>query len=61
MVSNKICRLWAKMARSLDIEMIVPQHGARFVGKEMVGRFIDWVEQLECGVDLMTEKNYRAP
>lgn len=61
MVSNKVCRLWANMVRSLDVEMIVPQHGARFVGKQMVGRFIDWIENLECGVDLMTEQNYRAP
>jgi len=61
MISNRICRLWAAMARSMDIEMIVPQHGRRFVGKEMVGRFIDWVERLECGVDLMTQANYQVP
>jgi flavorubredoxin len=61
MISNRICRLWAAMARSMDIEMIVPQHGARFVGKPMVARFIDWVEQLECGVDLMTQAQYRVP
>ncbi|MBI4755315.1 MAG: FprA family A-type flavoprotein [Betaproteobacteria bacterium] len=61
MISNKVCRLWARMVRGLDIEMIVPQHGARFVGKDMVNRFIDWVEQLQCGVDLMTENHYRLP
>ena len=61
MVSNKILRLWAGMVRTLDIEMIVPQHGARFVGKAMCNRFIDWVENLQCGVDLMDERNYRAP
>lgn len=60
MVSNKICRLWANMVRQLDIEMIVPQHGARFVGKPMVNRFIDWIEQLQCGVDLMTQQHYRV-
>ena len=54
-------RLWAGMVRTLDIEMIVPQHGARFVGKAMCNRFIDWVENLQCGVDLMDERNYRAP
>ena len=59
MVSNKICRLWANMVRQMDIEMIVPQHGARFVGKPMVNRFIDWIEQLQCGVDLMTQEHYR--
>lgn len=61
MISNRVCRLWAAMARSLDIEMIVPQHGARFVGRPMVKRFIDWVEQLECGVDLMTQAQYQVP
>ncbi len=60
MISNKVCRLWAHMVRQLDIEMIVPQHGARFVGKPMVNRFIDWIEQLECGVDLMTQEHYRV-
>lgn len=61
MISNRVCRLWAAMARQLDIDMIVPQHGRRFVGKAMVGRFIAWVEQLECGVDLLTQENYRIP
>jgi flavorubredoxin len=49
------------MARQLDIEQIVPQHGARFVGKAMVNRFIDWIENLQCGVDLMTQDHYRLP
>ena len=61
MISNKIGRYWARMVRQLDIEMIVPQHGARFVGREMVNRFIDWIEQLECGIDLMTAKHYEIP
>jgi flavorubredoxin len=61
MVSNKVCRLWAHMVRQLEIDMIVPQHGCRFEGREMVTRFIDWVEGLQCGVDLLTEHNYSAP
>ena len=31
------------------------------VGREMVGRFLDWFENLECGVDLMTQEHYTAP
>ena len=58
--SNKVCRLWANMVRNLDIEMIVPQHGRSFEGRA-VKEFIDWVEQLECGVDLMTQENYQIP
>lgn len=61
MGSNRVCRLWANMARGLDIEMIVPQHGSRMVGKPMVARFIDWVENLSCGIDLVTQDNYRIP
>ncbi|MDD2408604.1 MAG: MBL fold metallo-hydrolase, partial [Tepidiphilus sp.] len=61
MISNKILRFWANMARQIEIEMLVPQHGQRFVGKEMVRRFIDWIETLPCGVDLMTQDAYRIP
>ena len=61
MISNKILRYWANMARQLDIEMLVPQHGQRFVGKEMVRRFIDWIETLPCGIDLITQDAYRIP
>ncbi|HEB92827.1 MAG TPA: FprA family A-type flavoprotein [Gammaproteobacteria bacterium] len=61
MVSNKVCRLWANMVRDMDIDIIVPQHGRPFVGKEMIGKFLDWFETLECGIDLMTQQNYTAP
>ncbi|MGL5631329.1 MAG: MBL fold metallo-hydrolase [Azovibrio sp.] len=60
-VSGKVCRYWAQMVRGLDIEQIVPQHGSRFVGKQAVKDFINWVEELECGVDLMTQDNYQLP
>jgi flavorubredoxin len=61
MVSRKACQLWAKMASGLDIEMIVPQHGAPIRGQAAVGRFIEWLGSLECGIDLMTQDDYRAP
>ncbi len=54
MVSKRVMKAWADMVRPLDIEIIAPQHGALFAGKEMVRRFIDWCENLECGVDLIT-------
>lgn len=60
MVSNKVCRFWANMARSLDIEAIVPQHGRPFIGKPMVNQFISWVENLQCGIDLFTQDNYKV-
>ena len=54
MTSNSVMKAWADMVRPLDIEIIAPQHGAFFSGKEMVRRFIDWCADLECGVDLIT-------
>ena len=56
--SNKVLKFWANMVRQLDIETIAPQHGAVFKGKEMVNRFIEWVENLEVGVDLLTQDRY---
>ena len=61
MCSNKICRYWANMVRELDVEWIIPQHGPSFKGKEIVSQFLDWVENLECGIDLFTQENYRVP
>lgn len=61
MNSNRACRLWANMARQLDIEYMVPQHGRYFAGKRSITRFLDWIENLQCGVDLMTEASYRVP
>ena len=61
MSGNRACRLWAGMARGLDIEWIVPQHGPPLRGKAMVARFIDWVGSLACGLDLLTHEHYRVP
>ncbi|MES9973858.1 MAG: MBL fold metallo-hydrolase, partial [Candidatus Thiodiazotropha sp.] len=61
MNSNKVCNLWANMVRQLDIDMIVPQHGRSFLGKKVVNEFINWIDSLECGVDLVTQNNYRLP
>lgn len=60
MASNRILRLWARMVRPLPIRMLVPQHGAPMAGAA-VPQFIDWVEQLACGIDLMGEADYRLP
>lgn len=61
MVSNKVCRMWVRMIRTLDLEMIVPQHGNPFVGREMINEFLDWFEQLECGIDNLYESQYCIP
>ncbi len=53
MPSNKVLRMWAEMARTMDIEIIAPQHGAFFPNKEMCNQFIDWIETIDSGIDLM--------
>ncbi|MEO7199739.1 MAG: MBL fold metallo-hydrolase [Dokdonella sp.] len=57
MASNRACRWWAKRARKLDIHMIVPQHGPPIAGAANISRFIDWVDALQCGVDLLPEES----
>ena len=61
MVSNKIMRLWAQMARQLDISMIVPQHGAPIMGAQAISVFINWIEGLTCGIDLFDDRAYQLP
>ncbi|MBV6596219.1 MBL fold metallo-hydrolase, partial [Acinetobacter baumannii] len=58
---NKVILLWVNIIRQMDIEMIVPQHGSPFFGKEMINQFLDWIETLPCGVDLMTEQIFSCP
>ena len=60
MNSNKVCRFWVNMVRQLDISMIVPQHGRAFSGKAMA-EFLNYIENLQCGIDLFTQDNYRIP
>lgn len=60
MASKRVMRAWADMVRTLDVEMIAPQHGALFRGKEMVDRFLTWVGDLECGVDVYADR-FRVP
>ncbi|VAW33136.1 CDP-abequose synthase (Fragment) [hydrothermal vent metagenome] len=61
MVSRKVTGLWANMIRELDVEMIVPQHGKAFKGQDMVNQFLNWVAELDCGIDLFSGKNYKIP
>ncbi len=47
-------RNWAAMVRELDIERIVPQHGAIFADAAMSAKFIDWVDQLPGAAEVMS-------
>lgn len=51
--SAKALKMWVKMARTLDIEIIAPQHGAVFPERAVVEKLIDWLDTLDCGLDLM--------
>jgi flavorubredoxin len=54
MASNRACRWWAQRARQMDIDMLVPQHGLPLKGPA-IPRFIDWIESLTCGADLLPD------
>ncbi len=49
MPSNRAKQDWIQRVRELDVEIMAPQHGRMFKGKD-VGRFLDWFEALEVGV-----------
>ncbi len=53
-------RLWAEMVRRLDIERIVPQHGAIFPDRTTSMQFIDWVDSLPGAAEFMT-RVYQVP
>lgn len=57
---NRVFRMWLKMIRKLDIETVAPQHGAVIKGREAVNKFFDWLEDLECGLDIM-EPIFKIP
>jgi flavorubredoxin len=50
MTSNKACRKWVELVSRFEIDMIAPQHGAIFK-KESVEPFLEWFENLQCGID----------
>ncbi len=50
MSSRAACRRFVDLVRPLEPRAIVPQHGAIYRGPA-VGRFLDWLADLECGVD----------
>lgn len=58
MTSEKVCQLWANMVRNMDVQMIVPQHGAPLSGPA-VNQFLDWISTLKCGIDLLTQTDYQ--
>ncbi|MCU7829286.1 MAG: MBL fold metallo-hydrolase [Candidatus Thiodiazotropha sp. (ex Myrtea sp. 'scaly one' KF741663)] len=60
MPSNQANKCWAEMVRGLEIERIVPQHGAIFPDAATSRRFIDWIAQLPGAVEILKD-SYRIP
>ncbi len=56
MPNTRALKIWVNTVRQLDIDIIAPQHGAMFTSKELSERFIDWIDTLTCGTDLMPDK-----
>lgn len=48
MPSNEAKNRWVRRVRKLDVQYLCPQHGSIFQG-EMVGQFLNWLENLEVG------------
>ncbi len=53
MPTTKALKMWLNMVRTLEIDIIAPQHGAIMNNKAHVVQFMDWLDTLEVGVDKM--------
>ncbi len=53
MASASALKAWARMVRTLDVEILAPQHGALMRGKPLIERFASWVENLQVGHELV--------
>ena len=49
MGSNEAKKDWCERASKLEIDMLCPQHGAIYTGKD-VDRFINWFDELPVGI-----------
>ncbi len=59
MPSNIAKRIWAQRVRSLDVDLMVPQHGLMFRKEECL-QFLDWFENLEVGISTMESSLVKA-
>lgn len=57
---TRVAKLWVKMVRELNPSMIVPQHGLPMDGRT-IPQFLDWLQDLPCGIDLMGEEVFSLP
>lgn len=57
MGSRRACKTWTNTVRPYHPTMLAPQHGPVYRGKS-VEDFLDWIENLECGIDLLPEHGW---
>ncbi len=58
MGNKDIVKAWVSMVRQLDVETIAPQHGAIYKGKEIIEKLLNWLENQECGIDIMAKEGF---
>lgn len=54
-LSSKVAiKKWVNMVKTLDIDIIAPQHGAFIKGKDNIEKFYSWLESIELDIDKMS-------
>jgi flavorubredoxin len=48
-------KAWVRTVALLDVEHVVPQHGAILSERELVNAFVQWIDTLVVGVDRLPE------
>jgi len=59
MASNRAIKAWLNNIKDLEIDIIAPQHGFLYKG-EIKDKFIKWLSELKCGVDVIDEINVNS-
>jgi flavorubredoxin len=52
---TRALKAWVRTVAQLDVEHLVPQHGAILSGKALVTAFVQWIDTLVVGVDRLGE------
>ncbi|MEM1567269.1 MAG: MBL fold metallo-hydrolase [Thermofilaceae archaeon] len=51
LASNRAVQRWLRRVENLEIEVIVPQHGAIIRGRENVQKALEWIKGIKCYLD----------
>ena len=53
LAGNAAIQAYLKKISKYDIQMIAPQHGAIFPNKETSQKFLTWLGNIKCGIDII--------